>query len=141
MCFTNQGLHFDAISDCSKLLELELFDKSLYYYFRGKNYAKINNHLSAISDFTSCIQDPGCTGTNRFDSFYERAKSYYELGGYDKAIADFSKVIEGEFALDQFDLGATVVEARAACYRAIGQQYLYNLDLKLASDLKLRGKV
>src|SRR5438477_722377 len=89
MAALDEGDYEQAISYCTKAIELKPSDPAVYYY-RGRAYEGNELYDKAISDYTKAIElDP-----NLAPLYDNRAGSYYYKGRYQQAIADYSKTIE-----------------------------------------------
>ena len=89
MAALDEGDYEQAISYCTKAIELKPSDPAVYYY-RGRAYEGNELYDKAISDYTKAIElDP-----NLAPLYDNRAGSYYYKGQYQQAIADYSKTIE-----------------------------------------------
>ncbi len=85
----NAKAYTEVIADLDKVLELS--PKNVYaQYNKGCVYAKNNNLTSAISCFTSAINEKNDFG----EAYYNRGLAYLQLGNKEKGISDLSKAGE-----------------------------------------------
>ena len=79
----------DVIADLDKVLEYS--PKNVYaHYNKGCVYVKTGNLTSAISSFTSAIDEKNDFG----EAYYNRGLVYLQLGNKEKGISDLSKAGE-----------------------------------------------
>ncbi len=79
----------DVIADLDKVLEFS--PKNVFaLYNKGCVYVKTGNYTSAISSFTSAIEEKKDLG----EAYYNRGLVYLQLGNKEKGISDLSKAGE-----------------------------------------------
>ena len=85
-----QAKEYEAVmADLDKVLEYS--PNNVYaLYNKGCVYAKNNNLTSAISCFTSAIEEKKDFG----EAYYNRGLAYLQLGNKEKGISDLSKAGE-----------------------------------------------
>jgi tetratricopeptide (TPR) repeat protein len=87
----NDNLNFEkAVNEYAKAIQIRPFEAS-YYFNRGRDYSKLEDHEKAVDDFTSAIN----YGSEEFKKktlvFHLRGDEYSWLRNYEKAIDDFSE--------------------------------------------------
>ncbi len=85
----NLNQYAQAISDCTKAIELDPKD-ALAYYNRGIAYAGLRQHAQGVPDFTKAIElDPQFVV-----AYYNRAVCYWTLNRLDDAKREFLQALE-----------------------------------------------
>jgi len=89
LAYLKQGGYESAISDFTRVIELDPND-SLAYYNRGNALALTEFHKNAIDDYSRAIE----LSPEKASLYYSRGLTYQEDSAtYDRAIDDFTKAI------------------------------------------------
>ncbi len=88
LAYIDQGNFTQAISDCTKAIEINPKDENAYYG-RGNSYYKQNNFSQAISDYNKAIE----INPNFTEAYFNLGFAYCKQGNFTQAISDYNKAI------------------------------------------------